>query len=79
MDKPITQLVPFLQNLASQIEKSELTPRQLTSIAEFYFQYHHIQAVTNGQTPAVKDENSEEVMKYFFLGWYIYQFLNDKD
>ena len=73
-----TKLVPFLRNLANSIEDNTILPRQLKSVGEFFMKYSFDEEETKdeeGTSVPIGESgrfDSEEMFKFFVLGWYIY-------
>lgn len=71
-------LVPFLRKLADDVESNTIVPEQLQSIGDFFMSYKfQEQAIKDFQT----EENNphkltpDELTKFLFMGWYIYQLI----
>lgn len=79
MNENQKQLIPFLRNLADSIESSELKPKQLRSIGEFFMAYQfQEQAVKDMEEDGESDTpkfSQQELIKFLSMGWYVYQVL----
>lgn len=65
-------LVPFLRELACDLESGKLPPKQIESIGEFYMMFN-LKAEMD-----TTNFNNRDVMRFFTLGWWIYtQILNE--
>ena len=62
---PNSLLVPFLRNLAENIEKGNLNQEELQKVGDFYMSY-----IFNDQE---KEMSNKEFLKFFAMGWYVYQ------
>ena len=74
-------LVPFLRNLADNIESNSVVPEQLRSIADFFMSYKfQEQALKDSQADDTKvsSPTPDELTKFLFMGWYIYQLILKK-
>ena len=72
------ELIPFLRGLADSIENNNLLPTQLQHIGEFFMSYKFQE--NNNQNEDDEDEefDSNDVVKFLTLGWYIYRIILDK-
>lgn len=60
----------FLENLLNKLKNDELSRKEQIEISEFYMKYMY------------EESNSDSIEqdrynKYLFLGWYIYEILNN--
>ena len=62
---PNSLLVPFLRNLAENIEKGNLNQEELQKVGDFYMSY-----IFNEQE---KEMSNKELLKFFAMVWYVYQ------
>jgi len=71
-------LVPFLRDLANQLENKSLVTRQVQKIGEFFMSYKFDEELERNNKE--EDEISQaDMMKFFFLGWHVYaNLLKDK-
>lgn len=68
-------LIPFFRKLANDIESRELTPKQMVIAGQLFMSWEF-----NNSSDSDNDTMSEEdVKKYLFTGWYIYNNLMSKD
>ena len=81
MDLSTTEhLVPFLRKLADAIECKEVVPQQLQRIGDFFMSYKFQEQALkdceadNNPFPSLSP-NPQELTKFLFMGWYIYQLL----
>lgn len=76
MDNSSEELIPFLRGLADSIENNNLLPTQLQHIGEFFMSYKFQEDNQN----VYKDEefDTNDVVKFLTLGWYIYRIILDK-
>ncbi len=68
-----TELITFLKDLTISAETDTLTPGQMLHISEFYVSYNY--KLKNGFDDFDKHKEEfteEEIMKFMFLGWFIY-------
>ncbi len=83
MDFTTTEhLVPFLRNLADDIESNTIVPEQLRSIGDFFMSYKfQEQALKDSQSDDTKvpRPTPDELTKFLFMGWYIYQLILKKE
>jgi hypothetical protein len=61
------RLVPFFRKLADDIEGLKLTPKQMFDAGQMYMSWEF------GNNSDMESMSEEEVKKYLFTGWYIYQ------
>ena len=78
--EPERRLVPFLRQLADELEHNSLLPCQTQRISEFYMAYQfQEQAIRDGDQSG-QDSDSESIneadmLKFMSLGWYVYKML----
>jgi precorrin-4 methylase len=70
-------MAPFLRELANSIETEELTQKQLILVAEFYMSYQ-FQKENSYEQESVDEFDKDELMKFIFIGWYIYKIILEK-
>ena len=77
LDNPDQKLVPFLREIANQIESEELAPELLQSVGEFYMSYTMQQAISHDIEASENNGefNTMDAIKFITLGWYIYTFI----
>lgn len=71
-------LVSFLRNLAENIESNTIVPEQLRTIGDFFMSYKfQEQALKDSNTdePNLPGPTPDELTKFLFMGWYIYQLI----
>lgn len=76
-------LVDFLRNLATSIESGNALEVQIEKALNFFISYKfQEQSIKENdfrnrrQTEEKEEFNQEEIMKFLFMGWYIYQCLS---
>lgn len=74
IDKDVKKkVVTFLRELADKLEADQLSNDATLHISQFFMKFCFIDALSKGDdTP-----ESEEMVKFLSLGWYIYNFLMD--
>ena len=60
-------LISFLENLLTRLKKGDLSKEEETNLTDFYMSSIH---------PSISENN---LKKYFFLGWFLYNALENKD
>ncbi len=68
-------LIPFLKHLTDCLENDKLEPKQIQLIGEFFMKFKCAEQV---KKETDKEFSEEEIMKFFTLGYYVYQFLLDE-
>nr|QBK85388.1 MAG: hypothetical protein LCIVAC01_01970 [Iridovirus LCIVAC01] len=68
-------LIPFLKHLTDYLENDKLEPKQVQLIGEFFMKFKCAEQVKKETN---KEFSEEEIMKFFTLGYYVYQFLLDE-
>ena len=66
-------LILFFRNLVDDIENDKLNERELRSSGEFYMSYLVQNQINNDQDIDISDR---DLVKFLFLGWYIYNISN---
>ena len=66
------KLSDFLHNLASSVENNKLTSNQLRDISQFRADYLFQNGTDNKTDNSTDNITNKQAMKYFTLGWYIY-------
>jgi hypothetical protein len=72
------KLIPFLRDLADSIERQDLPPRLLESIGDFFMSYQFQQQAIKDLDDSNKTQgrfSKDDLIKFFTLGWYVYQVL----
>jgi hypothetical protein len=67
------ELLTFLKDLTFLAENDTLTTGQMLHISEFYVSYKYKEENGFDEFDKHKEEfTEEEIMKFMFLGWFIY-------
>ena len=66
-------LILFFRNLVDDIENDKLNERELRSSGEFYMSYLVQNQINNDQDIDISDR---DLVKFLFVGWYIYNISN---
>lgn len=64
-------MIVFFRRLANDIENHALTPEDLAKAGQLYMYWKYT------QDPLSNTSSDEDVQKYLFTGWYIYNAICD--
>ena len=69
------KLIPFLRKLADNIENETILPEEMKRVGDFFIKYTCINNVQKNN----REFSKEDLMKFIFLGWYIYNCILDEE
>ena len=68
----------FLRDLADKMEKNSLPPVAVRQISELFMKFHFFNSLLDNideNTDENVNDESEEMVKFLSLGWYVYKHL----
>lgn len=71
MDEPTGNMIVFFRRLADDIEYNRLSPIDLAKAGQLYMYWKY------NEDPLSATSSDEDVTKYLFTGWYIYNSINE--
>jgi hypothetical protein len=71
MDEPTGNMIVFFRRLADDIEYNRLSPTDLAKAGQLYMYWKY------NEDPLSATSSEEDVTKYLFTGWYIYNSINE--
>ena len=73
MDEPAGNMIQFFRGLADDIENHRLAPVDLVKAGQLYVYWKW------KEDPLSASSSEEDMQKYLFTGWYIYNTLQDAE
>lgn len=71
MNESDKKLIPFLRELADNIENNKLLPTELQKIGEFFISYNCKKELYSEENNS-SEFSRKDLLKFITLGWYIY-------
>ena len=65
------EILAFLEKITDDFRKNTLSEDDKKLLTEFFLSYQHSKTCIN-ENNILDNLSHKEVLKYFFLGWYIY-------
>lgn len=75
-DPTVPVVCDFLEDILTKLRNDKLSPDEYRQVGEFYMSYRCQTEVQNNIEHNIGDEISDqEMMKFLFLGWFVYRVL----